>query len=363
MSKGNIAIRCPGCGNANMVGFAVGQQFQCSVCQTVFFAPVIDPQRQAAPPLPGSGPSLNPVAAAMGGVEETREHAPAALPATDTTARKTTSRSWRTAELEPAAPVPTLATTPSGNLDSPPVVPQPLTAMPATEEPAAGRVWTVVSVFAGLLIVVTSLLTGVHFFRDWQQSGGRPVGSSQVAARSEPVASSVREVPVHWSDAALHAQRLGLLEVKVVRVKYGAVRAKDLNNEVITTDDTSLLAITLSVHNRGAVACEFRSWYAGGFESEQGQELLPELADDLERFHSLVRFDDVSSIEGQRLADEIEPHQTVQDTVVFLLPPEIDRTTIRYFRLSLPAHAIGTDDFFRFEIPVGMVDGWSGAEE
>jgi hypothetical protein len=155
---------------------------------------------------------------------------------------------------------------------------------------------------------------------------------------------------------------LGLLEVKVVRVKYGAVRAKDLNNEVITTDDTSLLAITVSVHNRGEAACVFRSWYAGGFESADGQEQLPELSDDLERAYSLLRFDDVSSIEGQRLADEIEPHQAIQDAVVFLVPADFDRTKIRFFHLSLPAHAIGTEDFFRFEIPVRMIDGFLAVE-
>ncbi len=105
------------------------------------------------------------------------------------------------------------------------------------------------------------------------------------------------------------------------------------------------------MRSRGA----FRSWYAGGFESEEGDEPLPELSDDLGRAYDLLRFDDVSSIEGQRLADEIEPHHDVQDTVVFLVPADVDRTTIRYFRLSLPAHAIGTADFFRFEIPVSMI--------
>ncbi len=220
-----------------------------------------------------------------------------------------------------------------------------------------------ISVIAGLLIVTTSLLVGVHLVRDWQRSSrSESAGSSSdVDVRSEPVARAAPTEVFHWTDAVLHAQRLGLLEVKVVRVKYGAVRAKDLNNEVITTDDTNLLAITVSVHNRGAAACGFRSWYSGVIESADGQELLPELSDDAERAYSLLRFDDVSSIEGQRLATEIEPHQIVQDTVVFLMPTDVDRTKIRYFRLSLPAHAIGTADYFRFEIPSGMIAGWVGA--
>jgi hypothetical protein len=203
----------------------------------------------------------------------------------------------------------------------------------------------------------------VHLFRDWQRSSSsESAGSlSDADVRSEPVAQAAPTGVFHWSDAVLHAQRLGLLEVKVVRVKYGAVRAKDLNNEVITTDDTNLLAITVSVHNRGAAVCGFRSWYSSVIESADGLELLPALSDDAERAYSLLRFDDVSSIEGQRLATDIEPHQIVQDTVVFLVPADVDRTQIRYFRLSLPAHAIGTADYFRFEIPSGMIAGWAGA--
>ena len=77
-----------------------------------------------------------------------------------------------------------------------------------------------------------------------------------------------------------HAQRLGQLEVKVVRVKYGAVRAKDLNNEVITTDDTNLLAITVSVHNRGARAPCVSQLVRGRVDDDGGVELLPELWDD-----------------------------------------------------------------------------------
>jgi hypothetical protein len=143
----------------------------------------------------------------------------------------------------------------------------------------------------------------------------------------------------------------------VVRAKYGAVRAKDLNNEVITTDDTNLLAITVAIHNRGSQAHAFQSWYAGTTSQEGAAELLPELSDDAGRVYALLRFEDVSSIEGQRLADTIEPHQQVQDTVVFLVPEGIDRKQIRYLRLALPADALGTSGWFRFEIPASMVRG------
>ncbi|MHB8970632.1 MAG: hypothetical protein ACYC3X_13030 [Pirellulaceae bacterium] len=352
------------------MAMAVGQQLQCRVCQTVFFAPVIAPEQPALPPPPVSGPSASP---ASGGdnLRDTRRQVPIPPSVGRPPAGATPSRSWRTEEDEPAALAQTSAAAPrdSGRLSS--AHADPASRTPSEDAPAGGRVWTVITVIAGLLILTTSLLIGVLWLRDQQQapsssSANQSPGSGTTPRRAAP---SVSRTPVLWSDAVLHAQRLGLLEVKVLRVKYGAVRAKNLNNEVITTDETSLLAITVSVHNRGAAKCEFRSWYAGGFEAADGQELLPELSDDLERTYSLLRFDDVSSIEGQRLADEVEAHQVVQDTVVFQVPADLDRSSIRFFHLSLPAHAIGTEDFFRFEIPVRMIDGFlkaqakAGAEE
>ena len=365
MADGSIQIRCPGCGNSNVVAMAVGQQLQCRVCQTVFFAPVIDTEQltaTAAFPPPVSGPSANPAARADV-ARETREHVPTAPSTARPPAGATPSRSWRTEECEPAVAAKTPAAAPRDSVRLSSANSEKASGAPSEEASAGGRIWTVIIVIAGLLIVTSSLLTGVLWIRDRQQAPNGPSAHPLPGSETNPLraAPSVSRTPVLWSDAVLHAQRLGLLEVKVVRVKYGAVRAKNLNNEVITTDDTGLLAITVSVHNRGAAKSEFRSWYVGGFEAADGQELLPELSDDLERTYSLLRFDDVSSIEGQRLADEIAAHQAVQDTVVFRVPADFDRTAIRFFHLSLPAHAIGTDDFFRFEIPVRMIDGFSGA--
>ncbi len=75
MANGSISIRCPGCGNPHPVAMAVGQQLQCSVCQTVFFAPVYDPGQhpESAPPVPNPSPSAP--QAGLGNDRETREHA------------------------------------------------------------------------------------------------------------------------------------------------------------------------------------------------------------------------------------------------------------------------------------------------
>ena len=352
MAEGNISIRCPGCGRAQCVDMAVGQQLQCPVCQTVFFAPVFEvPLPEAplpAPPLSETGPLPSPAMPAEPGGTAPRPPGTGAGPSAGE--RASGARNWRTdglpVEVPAAGELPgawqrdgALRTVPPGEPYEPDVAPR------------GGMIWTVITVVACLLVVVTSVPVGIHFVRTRQQS-------APTAAEPEPdppAVSPAETSQFRWTNAAHRVQRLGRLEVKVVRARYGAVRARDVNNEVITTDDSNLLAITVRVRNRGVQPHPFCSWYAGSVGDAEGAALLPQLQDDAGRAYDLVRFDDVSSIEGQQLADEIAPRDNVQDTVVFLVPADVDRAGIRYFRLSLPAQVIGAANCFRFEIPVEMV--------
>lgn len=111
---------------------------------------------------------------------------------------------------------------------------------------------------------------------------------------------------VRWTDATRAAQRKERVIVKVETATFGAVRAKDLNRQVITTDDDNLIALTVSVRNRDFDARAFKSWYGNTFEEKGGDVILAELFDDRDRSYQMLTFDDVSSVEGQRLADEIE---------------------------------------------------------
>jgi ribosomal protein S27E len=356
MAAGNIYIRCPGCGNAQSVAMAVGQQLQCPVCQTVFFAPVVAadqlPPATAAELSSVARPGAGPIS--PGGEPIAADGPPgAALSETRAVDRASASPSWRTDGLAvepPAAAAPRFEPQrDTGQQPAAPAAPH----VPGEVPPRGGGIWTVITVVASLIIVTASLPVGIHFARNRQQASDAASNAPQPSP--PPAASAADAAQSRWTDAAQRAQRLGQLEVKVVRAKYGAVRAKDLNNEVITTDDSNLLAVTVSVLNRGNRPRAYSSWYAGGQQDTAGVALVPELWDDQGRGYALLRFDDVSSIEGQQLADEIQPHHDVQDTVVFLVPADVDRTKIKFFRLSLPAHAIGTADFCRFEIPVSMI--------
>lgn len=304
MTDTEMLIRCPGCGTPHRVTLAVGRQLRCTTCQTVFFAPVLDRSSETPPVVADPMPQRR--------------------------------ASWREDASVPR--------------------PGPATTSADVSPHACGLLWKLVAPASVLCIVISGSILGIYAVRRGGQTrgGSAQPGPAPVLARPDARGSTSE---YRWTDALRGAQQLDALETRVVRAKYGAVRAKDLNNEVMTTDDTNLIAVTVSVHNRGAQPHAFQSWYAGTAVQKGAGELLPELADDADRVYALLRFEDVSSIEGQRLADPIEPHQRVQDTLVFLVPEDIDRTEIRYLRLALPADALGARGWFRFEIPARMIQG------
>jgi hypothetical protein len=135
------------------------------------------------------------------------------------------------------------------------------------------------------------------------------------------------------------------------------VRVKDLNRNVMLTDDDNLVAVTISVRNLGDEPRPFHSWYEHTFGTAGGADVRVYFADNSGREYPPIRFDDVSHVEGQRWADHIRPDQVVQDTLLFMLPNDVDRGTIQSFRLALPAAAVELTGFFRFDIPVTMIEG------
>jgi len=163
---------------------------------------------------------------------------------------------------------------------------------------------------------------------------------------------------VRWTNAAKFGQRLQTLTVKIERAKFGALRVKNLSNEVVSTRDDNLLGIVISVRNHGPRTYPFKNWYGHAFVADNGGQVAAELIDDHDRAYSLLKFDDVRGIEGQSEADEIGPRETVHDTVVFRIPDGADRDAIDGFRLVLPAAAMGLSGSFRFQLPTSMIEAF-----
>ena len=181
-------IRCPGCGNTKRVEMAVGQQLQCDVCQTKFFAPVVTTEPRPASkgeivhdsPSPLPSPQTTELVA---GVVDS----PAGLDATPPTSAETPSRGWRLGDSTAPPPGSTdapladarRATDRTARTDvSPPGdLPEPAAQRaPRTGEPdASGRIWTWISALAGVVIVGVSAAACAYLLRDWatQQGSGQ----------------------------------------------------------------------------------------------------------------------------------------------------------------------------------------------
>ncbi len=368
MTERDLIVRCPGCGNGKVIALAVGQLLQCDICRTAFHAPVNEPGGEGGaaetdsfvvglpPPPPTASGTQHPTA-------PNRSPADSSPAGSASRANTTKTRVWRTDDLDVAtqkSPTPE-----SESPDNPPgplttVLPPPADADDEQEDEELvlleprGRIWAVISIVAGSVIAVTFVLGGLYLFHRLATSGP----STTDVAKPKIKSSATNSSPGHWTDASKSSQRRDPITVKIERVRYGSVRVRDVQNQVITTEDENLLAITISVHNRGQRARGFQNWYGHAFAVEDGVEVIAELSDDQQRSYSLLKFDDVSQIEGQRLADQIDSKQTVQDTLVFLIPKNIDRGAIRFFRLTLPGAAVGMKDFFRFQIPASMIEGF-----
>ncbi len=381
MDQEGVRVRCPGCAHVQRVTLAVGQQLQCEVCQTKYFAPIVAPEEIESSgetdsfivsnPIPGSTEMPSDLAKDSGGVEPRPDS-----PSSDVPREQT--HSWLEMDVRAGQVVPTLHETDktaapndgvsdevganrhqkgpqSGSAERKPEKRRRRTAPGKTlrEKTVTGNPWPLVSTLSTVFIlaaVVALAYYSLHRLADQGNDAGADPPSSD-ASRDQG------DQGVVWAVATKSGQRVGDVQATIVRVAYGAVRAKDKRKQVITTDDDNLIAITIEVRNLGDRPRPFHNWYHHEFQDENGRALLPLLVDDAQRSYSLLTFDDVSQIEGQRLTDRIRPDGAARDTLVFLMPPEINRKTIKELRLSLPAAAVNASGSFHFRIPIGIVEG------
>ena len=362
MNEPAIRIRCPGCGSVTAVSLAVGQQLPCGTCGTLFLAPILSAEDLQA--MQSSRTDFEVAGEPWRGFHHSPSegsdlpgrHGARAEPEIGQT------QAWQTADWDkPAVSIP-------GQRPNRPRV-EPLSvdhsAVPSPPVSASGedavdsrlsRLWHLVLCFAAVALTSACIGGAVYVIRAFDREAEEE--TTQVGAAVQVQPGSRPEGPVRWIDATRSAQRKQGVIAKVESASYGAVRAKDVNRRVITTDDDNLIALTVSVSNRGRADCPFHSWYGNTFETDNGDVLIAELFDDQSRSYQMLKFDDVSSLQGQRLADEIAAGDFVRDTLVFVVPEDVDRKKIEYFRLALPAIAVGMDGNFRFEIPVSMITNY-----
>lgn len=354
MTDRDLIARCPGCGKGKEIAMALGQLLQCDICRTVFHAPVAtdgetDPEAlsdafvvqpaTATQEPPAAGPRSALPNSMAGGTKFSGHET-----------NLTRTRAWRAHDLGmSAAPEPTDRTEKniaSVNSAGPPETPDAI-----NDAKTPGTPWSAVAVF-GVGIAGIAVVTATFFL---MRLPSRSAASNPVASTSPPE----RDGSVHWTNAAKYRQRKHPVTLHVEQVKYGSLRAKDASNQVLHTEDDNLLGITVGVHNQGTRPRAFKNWYGHAFETDQGGTVVAQLTDNHDRAYSLLKFDDVRRVEGQSHTDSIDPKETAQDTVVFMIPEALDRSRIKYFRLKLPGAAVGLSESFRFHIPTSMVEGFA----
>jgi hypothetical protein len=364
MSNQLIRIRCPGCGSVASVSLAVGQQILCETCATHFLAPIFSPDDMET--IRSSSTEFEVVGHPWRGFQdlpgsETDEPARQEGPGIRGQPDLGQTQQWQTVDWDQPRE------TQEGNRQlgaqfdphdetrqpsAPPVSPDAQDA----DDAGSSRLTHMIVSFVCIAVIGSCLGGAIYILRAVQRQ--TELAEEETKAEQPVTGSTAEARPVRWTDASKAAQLNGRVIVKVETATYGAVRAKDLQRRVILTDDDNLIALNVSVLNRDFSPRPFTSWYGNTFEAADGEITLAELSDDQERTYQMLKFDDVSSLEGQQLADEIEQDDYVRDTLVFVVPEDVDRKKIKFFRLALPAVAVGLDGYYRFQIPVTMISGY-----
>jgi hypothetical protein len=160
-----------------------------------------------------------------------------------------------------------------------------------------------------------------------------------------------------WSDASRFTLQKEAMKVRVREVVWGPVMTRDTSRRVIADDQSDFLCVYLSLRNSRDETRYYRSWYGGKF-NVSGAAKTVTLTDNADRSYPVHRFTAVTSIQGHVPAAELKRPEDIKDLIVFDLPEGLNRDSVEWLHLELPAAAYGGDGFLRFEIPVSMIQNW-----
>jgi hypothetical protein len=252
-----------------------------------------------------------------------------------------------------ASPPPPLAQAPQ-----PAVTPEPV----AVPHPAADSGPTIVPrgmllefTFFGLFVAlfIAGLIVVVLVARHWKP------GVSAQRQRVEEIVIVPKEEPhrePRWSNASRISLQLDGVKTRIDHVEYAEVLARDERRRVVTTKN-SYLTIWVHLENKRAEPAEYRSWYGNQFQ-QAGRKAAAKLVDSRGVEYPQKQFTDVREIKGHIEGARLAMQDATRDTIVFEVPEDVQRSEVSGFRLELPGAAFGGDGFLRFEINLGLVEGW-----
>ncbi|MBC8875862.1 MAG: hypothetical protein H8E44_41075 [Planctomycetes bacterium] len=202
---------------------------------------------------------------------------------------------------------------------------------------------------AGLILVVLLVKGGREGDKPVaKQSDGRQVVQlTPEKSRSAGWSNMAQGIVINMNDVAVDVDYVG----------YGEVRAKDEDNQVIVSQDKNYLRVYVNIKNLRPTVLRYNSWYGNSFSSEGGH-VAATLVDDGGQQYEMLTFTGVTEVHGHTREAVLSTNEVAKDVLVFVIPRTIDRTTIGYFRLDLPAEAYGDAGIYRFEIPRRVIRGF-----
>ena len=205
-------------------------------------------------------------------------------------------------------------------------------------------------VFLGLvLLLLVSVAAGVLYLKKPELFRIQQAGSGE--GRPRRIVQRPFDAEEKWSRKAVLVDDV---KVRIARVEYGAIRAKDERNMVQTSTESNFLQIYLAVENVGEQEVSYRSWYGNTF-ADKGKQQTAELMDSSGRAYSMMTFQEISRIAGHVDKAELaarsnrDQDSSVSDVLVFEMPEGMKPSSQKYFRLRLPAAACGGNGSFRLE--------------
>lgn len=366
-------IACPFCSTSQKLRSAsAGQTERCKSCGKTFMVPTapsavptavqgrpasptpIRPAKPQAPPASRPAPPLSGSRHASAGVPAPSPYGPAgpgsAVPSGETPAL---SSAFAGGGLPVPVAIPVDSPRPA-SADAP---------QPSAESvESTGSSVSLIILGGAACLILGGLLLLVVIVR-LANRDREPDQPTPVVTSSSTSAQIVRWTPESsrrsgWSSVSRGvAIDINSLAVDVHYVGYGEVRAKDAQNRVIVSDQRNYLQAYLKIKNLGSRPVKYNSWQGNSFTAGD-QQVRATLIDDQQRSYPMQEFAHVAGLKGHTPRSILAEKEEIDDVVVFTIPENVNRRTIRHFRLELPAEAYGGSGVYRFEIPRQSVQGF-----
>lgn len=218
-------------------------------------------------------------------------------------------------------------------------------------------------VVTAVWIVVLAAVAGSGYavYRLFPDLFGDPFQSITSDDEGGDIPVVARKTP--WTDASKKnlVQRLHGVKVRVTRVEFGEVLAKDITNTVQSSEGSLFLQVFVKVENDSDHEVNYQSWYGNMF-TYRGKKTVATLVDSGDRKYQMMTFGDVVMVKGHVPQAVLKTRNIgwdrkfVDDVLIFDVPADVVPEQVAFFRLDLPAAAVGLSGRYRFQIPGSMIN-------